>query len=198
MPPVDAETQKRKRRDFLKAYKASGSVVEAAKRVGIDRRTPHNWRKRDERFAKRFDKISRAGGDHMPRKHLHELDAQHHQAMAYRLQGLTYEEIAVKVDRTVDTIRNWFHRDHTFRAAFEELKAEVIERAKERLVMNSEKAALKLVELLKSQTPFEAMGAAKDILDRAGLKPPDKRDLNVTGSLTLEQALAEIGDDEGA
>ena len=50
----------------------------------------------------------------------------------------------------------------------------------------SKPASIRTYELMKQDDNLAvALGAAKDIQDRAGYKPPDKKDINVTGGLTL-------------
>jgi len=48
-------TELRRRVTFLRELQRSGSVMYAAARAGIERRTAYRWRDRDERFRRRWD-----------------------------------------------------------------------------------------------------------------------------------------------
>lgn len=109
---------------------------------------------------------------------LKRLGATHYEAMALRLTGSTIDEIAVAINKKPATVDNWFYRDETFRKEFEERRNKHIERAKDILEAAAPKAAERMLELIKEKgkNAKVALGAAKDILDRAGLKPVDKHE----------------------
>lgn len=96
--------------------------------------------------------------------------------MLLRLAGYTYEEIASAVRRSPRTVETWFY-DDLFRAEFERLSQERIERSRAILLDAGPEAARRLVALLTHRSGMVALGAAKDILDRIGLKPSERHEL---------------------
>lgn len=98
--------------------------------------------------------------------------------MLLRLAGCTYEEIARQVRRSPDTVRKWFS-DPLFAAEFDQLAEERIARARAILIESGPAAAERMRQLLNHRSGMVALGAAKDILDRIGLKPSERHE--VTG-----------------
>ena len=52
-----------KKRAFLAAFSRSGSLSQAAKRAGVDRRTHYNWLKSDQLYAVAFHEAVHEAGD---------------------------------------------------------------------------------------------------------------------------------------
>ena len=124
-------------------------------------------------------------------KRIRNLEGKHYEAMFLRLQGLQYREIAAKFGVAEITVRNWFCLDDLFRAEFERLKNELIEEAKHSLISAAPKAVKKLIELLDVDNPKIALEAAKDLLDRIGMKPVEKSEVAFTGQVKNEHVVAE-------
>jgi orotate phosphoribosyltransferase-like protein len=100
----------------------------------------------------------------------------HYKAMALRLSGLTFEEIGREVRRSPNTVRYWFQQE-SFRQAYEQIKAEQVAVAEDILMQAGPRAARRIVELLDDQGSV-ALHAAKDVLDRVGLKPVERREVS--------------------
>jgi phage terminase small subunit len=62
----------------------------------------------------------------------------------------------------------------------------LIERTAIELVSSAPNAANTLTDLLKGKSEYVRLEAAKDLLDRAGLKPVEKHDHRVSGSLSVD------------
>jgi hypothetical protein len=52
-----------KKRAFLAAFSRSGSLSQAAKNAGVDRRTHYNWRKSDAYYAEAFEQAKLEAAD---------------------------------------------------------------------------------------------------------------------------------------
>lgn len=113
----------------------------------------------------------------MTRRVLKRLGAIHERAMQLRLQGLTYRDIGARLHRSPKTVEAWFGRDPTFQAAYAALRQEQTAQAREALVRMAMAAAERLGALLDHPNPFIALAAAKDVLDRLGIKAPERREL---------------------
>ena len=101
------------------------------------------------------------------------------------LEGdMTQKEIAKAIKVSENTICNW-KKDDDFRAEYETALRGNIQ-------MAAGEAYKTQVKLLKSRSEMVRHYAAKDILDRAGLKPTDKVDLN--GAMGLK-VVVDYGDD---
>lgn len=92
----------------------------------------------------------------------------------YRMSGgdMTLQEIADAIGVRRQTLYNWMHKDEKFIAEYER-------RVKEHTRYSAGIAFAKMCDLLECGNRQVELAAAKDILDRAGLKPKD--DINVTG-----------------
>jgi transposase len=119
-----------------------------------------------------------------------ELQPIHYQAMQLRLEGLTIKQIAERLGKGHDTIHKWFYAREDFREAFSKLKEETVQRAFHILVNHAPDAARSVVDLSKGKAKKSKDGskvsartqldAAKDILDRVGLKPVERQQVEAT------------------
>ncbi len=172
----------------------------------------------EESVAKLTDNKPITSPEDVPKrknKGLHKLSPHHIAAINLRLAGASYDYIAEKLNWSPVTVRNWFHKDPLFREEVKARTREIIELAGTKLVDGATSAADTLVKLAKSEkeTPT-TFYAAKDILDRIGLKPGQKVEfvgpgggpIQIEHTLTikeqkqiLEAALraVEVIDDEG-
>jgi IS30 family transposase len=105
------------------------------------------------------------------------------EAMALRLQGLTIKEIAQELKQRESTVKNWFYRNETFMAEYEEIRRENVERARNILIGYGPQAAKNVVSIAEgSKKPGNVsartqLDANTDILDRIGLKPVEKQEV---------------------
>jgi transposase len=109
---------------------------------------------------------------------LRSLSPVHLRAIQLRLAGYTYDQIAHDVHRSPQTVRTWFLQDSLFRAEYERAKDELIAEALNVLVRAGKQAAERLIALLDHRSGIVALGAARDILDRIGLKPANKTEVS--------------------
>lgn len=109
--------------------------------------------------------------------------------MTLRLSGLTYAEISAELNRTPNTVRDWFNNEPVFRDEFAAATAESIDRARTIIRNAAPDAARNLLALMLSEHQATALGAVKDILDRSGLKPDSKMDVTHAGAVQLDHAL---------
>lgn len=85
--------------------------------------------------------------------------------------SLTQREIASELDVSEETISRWKKRDD-----FEELK---IVEEREFLKSLTSKSIKTMEKLLDAKSELVRFNAAKDILDRTGHKPTEKRDVDL-------------------
>lgn len=129
---------------------------------------------------------------------LRNLAPQHYKAMVLRLEGRGYAEIAAQLKRTERTVRSWFNQEPVFQAAWERERAEAREQALAILHGAGPSAARHVIASQDARSEMVALLAAKDILDRIGLKPADKA--NVThdheGEITIRVEYADADDSD--
>jgi hypothetical protein len=113
--------------------------------------------------------------------------------MQLRLAGSHYAEIADTVQRSVATVRNWFQDDPLFRAEYEVRKAELRDGARDILFSAGYEAARALVKLLTDESGKVVLGAAAEILNRIGLKPTDKVQVEMEMRRKAEKLAGELG-----
>lgn len=103
----------------------------------------------------------------------------HHQyeAVALRLVGLSHREIAEKLHRKEGTIGNWFW-DPLVKSELAARRAAAMETAKEKIDMAAPRAADTTIRLLDSKNDFAALGAAQDVLNRAGIRVVNKHEVS--------------------
>lgn len=112
-----------------------------------------------------------------------ELEPLHLQAIDLKLSGVPVAEIAEAVGRSYYTIRNWFYEAGPVREEWERLRQERIAHAQDIIIGSAPRAAERIRELMETEGTV-ALGAAKDTLDRAGLKPTER--LEHSGSVILQ------------
>lgn len=131
---------------------------------------------------------------------LQKLSTKHHRAMVLRMEGYTYREIAAMVHNSEQTVRGWFANDPLFRDTFNNLAQEYVEHARAIIRNAAPDAAKRIVELQGNESGSVALNAARDILDRAGLKPSDQLDATIrhAGAIThnVRFNLTQLSDDE--
>lgn len=108
----------------------------------------------------------------------------HHRAMILYLEGKTHAEIGAELNRSQTTIDHWFI-DPTFREVYDALCTERRESAFARIYEAAPDAAA-VMQRLKKGNGMVAYMAAKDILDRAGLKPVEKQQLTGRDETPIE------------
>lgn len=90
----------------------------------------------------------------------------------YRMSGesLTIEDIAKIVGRSRQTVSSWINHNNAFREEYDRRIREMNKYAAAH-AMNT------MIELLDCKHQPTRLGAAKDLLDRAGYKPTEKIDV---------------------
>jgi len=117
-----------------------------------------------------------------PRSPLRKLDVRHCEAISMKLDGLHYNEIAEKLGVSQQTVKQWF-TEPIVKAQVAELTRESMDAIKAKLVKGAKSAAETLLTInkrgdIKSPTTFYA---ARDILDRVGMKAGSKVELTGPG-----------------
>jgi len=92
----------------------------------------------------------------------------HETAIVHLCSGLKSSEVAAEMGRDPSTLRRWLQRDD-FKAELERRMAFTRAGAQRKLNAHTDSAADVLAKLLTSDDEKIRMGAAKEILDRAGV-----------------------------
>lgn len=112
-----------------------------------------------------------------PKTPLRKLSNHHYKAIEMRLEGMTYREIAEGLGFGHSTVKQWF-REPVMKQAMAELTQETIDGIKAKLVKGAEQAAQTLLKISSSdEINPTVFYAARDILDRIGLKAGSKVEL---------------------
>src|ERR1700734_1911298 len=82
-----ATTKDKKREAFLVAYEACRSIPRAAERAGVDRRTPHKWRRDDPGFCETMDAVGQVRREDVEDKPYEEAMAGNITAIIFFLKG---------------------------------------------------------------------------------------------------------------
>lgn len=132
---------------------------------------------------------------------LKRISNRHKQAMLFRCQGMSYEQIAEQLNIGPSTVENWFYRDLTFREEYEKFKqeyiADITKSAQERLKKAADEAMQTLLILMQtSESDKIRLDAAKDVLDRTGFKPEDILNIKGNQDLEININLTDTGGDE--
>ena len=98
----------------------------------------------------------------------------HHEAMQLRLAGLTYQEIADKLEKSYQTVQLWFNQDELFSAKYEKMKNDIIQENKDKLVNLAGKAIETVDRNLNCNNAHAELQAAKMVFDRIGLEAKQK------------------------
>ncbi len=99
-------------------------------------------------------------------------------------KGMTLEEIAAAVGVSRQTVSKWMNHDELFRAEYDRRIRELNKYA-------TAYAMSTLIELLESKHAPTRLGAAKDLLDRAGMKPAE--DVNLHGDAVHVTIVDDMG-----
>lgn len=108
--------------------------------------------------------------------------------------GKTTSEIALALDRSVNWVRT-HKRDEDVISLVNLLHKEAVESARSVIIGNTEKAASTIVTMMDLGPPSVRLAAAKDLLDRLGMKAPDKKQIETTVNVnnnTREERIAQI------
>lgn len=120
--------------------------------------------------------------------------------MVLRMEGYSYRDIAELIHSSPVTVRGWFANDLLFRDTFNELAQEYVEQARAIIRNAAPDAAKRIVELQDNESGSVALNAARDVLDRAGLKPSDQIEANIRHSGVISHDvrfnLKQLSDDE--
>lgn len=109
--------------------------------------------------------------------------------------GKSTQEIADNLDKSTGWVRKW-KKDPGVVSLVNELHMEAVASAKATIVSHTSKAASTIVELMDTGPATVRLAAAKDLLDRVGMKAPDRKQIeqNVTvqEGMSKEARLARI------
>lgn len=116
-----------------------------------------------------------------PKTPLRKLEPHHYKALELKLEGRTYREMSKEMGFAVSTIKGWF-REPIINNALREMTEDVMDSIRAKLVRGAETAANTLVRMSKSEDISPTVFyAARDILDRVGLKAGSKVELTGPG-----------------
>lgn len=93
--------------------------------------------------------------------------------------GKTTSNIANELRKSANWVRTR-RKDPRIIQMVQNLQMEAVDAAKTTIVQNTYKAAEAIVNLVESGPPAVKLAAAKDILDRIGLKAPDRKQIEAT------------------
>lgn len=122
-------------------------------------------------------------------KRLANITKQHMEAMDLRLQGMTYKVISIQLGKSVRTIESWFGMDDLFKAEFQRIQEENIERARNILINYAPESARNMIAIASGDKQGRGvknmLDANINILDRVGLKPVEKQEMDMKQHLTI-------------
>lgn len=129
---------------------------------------------------------------------LKKVSARHRRAMELRITGKTIPDIAEEIDVAVGTLERWFYWEPVFKREYEAMQEQVQADAMERLQGLVSLAVNTVTQLVQYGEPDSVkLAAAKDILDRAGLKAPDQVEISGRDGKPIEHRTA-LTDEERA
>ena len=110
-------------------------------------------------------------------------------------EGKSWEAIKDEFGIAKSTLARWT-KEPEFQARIAEHVDAIVEDARRLLRQHATTAAKKMIALLDSDTRDDAVAfnAAKDMLDRAGLKPPDRHELTGAHGAPLFKVYQSDGD----
>jgi len=101
----------------------------------------------------------------------------HYRAFEMRLAGVPIKQIAEELGFSPRTVEKWFYAHPAIRAEWQRILDEHVERARNTLLRAAPAAAATIAKLAQDAVNENVrLGAAKDVLDRAGLKPAEKHE----------------------
>lgn len=121
------------------------------------------------------------------------LDAAEIQVAEMMAVGKTTRDIAQAIGRSVSWVRGK-KKDPNIIQMVRTLQMEAVDAARYAIVANTSAAADAIVCLAKNGPPAVQLSAAKDILDRIGMRAPDKKQIEATVNVNIsrEERLANI------
>lgn len=109
------------------------------------------------------------------------------------VSGYSVADAAEHLGINKNTITHWLRKDDDFKKLLETFSQGLLEEIKLELVISAREALSTLQGLLHSENDQIRLSAAKDILDRAGFKPSNKKEIDVTQTVNY---FANMSDDE--
>lgn len=107
--------------------------------------------------------------------------------------GKSTADIADSLGHTVNWVRQ-HKKDDKVQAVVNMLQMECIEQAKSTIINGTTKATEAILQIIESGPPKERLKASQDLLDRIGLRAPEKKEVNqtVTYQVPREERLSQI------
>lgn len=99
--------------------------------------------------------------------------------------GISVKDIAHQLGRSEAWVRQ-YKKEPEIRAIITELQKEALECAKLTITAGTALAAETMVKLLADPNPGIKLGAARDLLDRLGLKAPDRKQVEANITITAD------------
>ncbi|MBE0448409.1 MAG: hypothetical protein IBX64_09990 [Actinobacteria bacterium] len=104
-------------------------------------------------------------------KSLKKLGLVHHKAMALRATGLVYDDIAVSVNRSPATVRNWFQKDELFKATWKNYGKRGAKEAARVIREYAPREARRIIELMRKESkprgPLDLVALLKELEEEA-------------------------------
>lgn len=107
--------------------------------------------------------------------------------------GKSTADIADSLGHTVNWVRQ-HKKDTDVQAVVQTLQMECVEQAKSVIINGTTKATEAILQIIESGPPKERLKASQDLLDRIGLRAPEKREVSqtVTYHVPREERLSQI------
>lgn len=109
------------------------------------------------------------------------------------ISGCSLAESAERAGVAKSTLERWLRHDEDFKRLLDTFSQGLMEEIKIELVVSARQALHTLQQLLHSDNDQIRLSAAKDILDRAGFKPTNKKEIDVTQTVNY---FANMSDEE--
>lgn len=109
------------------------------------------------------------------------------------ISGCSVTESAERAGIAKSTLERWLRHDEDFKRLLDTFSQGLMEEIKIELVVSARQALHTLQQLLRSDNDQIRLSAARDILDRAGFKPTNKKEIDVTQTVNY---FANMSDEE--
>lgn len=109
------------------------------------------------------------------------------------ISGCSLTESAERAGVAKSTLEKWIRHDEDFKRLLDTFSQGLMEEIKIELVVSARQALHTLQKLLHSDNDQIRLSAARDILDRAGFKPTNKKEIDVTQTVNY---FANMSDEE--
>lgn len=109
------------------------------------------------------------------------------------ISGCSLTESAERAGVAKPTLEKWIRHDEDFKRLLDTFSQGLMEEIKIELVVSARQALHTLQKLLHSENDQIRLSAARDILDRAGFKPTNKKEIDVTQTVNY---FANMSDEE--